>query len=114
MSLRRRGVETRMILTNNLALQRLPDAALVNLLARAHRYLDQLTEAPGRTQIDVARTNCADAADVSRILPLAFLSPEITAMIMIGSQPVGLTTQRLLRIGELPSSWSEQATLLGI
>lgn len=50
---------------------------------------------------------------MSRLLPLAFLSPKITEAILTGTQPVDLTAQRLSRITNLPSAWNEQAELLG-
>jgi hypothetical protein len=49
---------------------------------------------------------------VSRILPFAFLSPSIVDSILAGSQSLGLTTQRLLRISYLPASWKQQSELL--
>ncbi len=44
MSLRRRGVETRMILTDGVEHKREPDTALVDLIRRAHRYRQHLTD----------------------------------------------------------------------
>jgi len=56
------------------------------------------------------RTN---ASEVSRILPLAFLAPDIVCAVITGIQPVELTAKRLKRITPLPGAWSEQRDLLG-
>jgi site-specific DNA recombinase len=42
--MKRRGVETRIMLTDRSKFDRKPDLALIDLLRRAHRYLDQLTD----------------------------------------------------------------------
>ena len=42
----------------------------------------------------------------------AFLSPKIQAAILAGTQPVKLTTDRLVK-GTLPSDWREQQRLPG-
>ncbi|MDG4886867.1 recombinase family protein [Mesorhizobium sp. WSM4887] len=111
--MRRRGVETRLVLTDGSSPIREPDAALVSLLRRAHLYLDQLTDGAKRSLTDVALLNGTDASEVSRLLPLAFLAPKIASGIVAGDQPVELTAHRLPRLPELPIAWTDQATLLG-
>ena len=61
---------------------------------------------------DVASAFGVDAAEVSRLLLMAFLSPKIIDAITNGTQPVELTTQRLSRVPELPPSWAEQHRML--
>jgi len=51
-------------------------------------------------------------ADVSRVLPLAFLRPNIVEAIFEGRQPVELTAARLKRI-RLPHDWAAQREILG-
>ena len=53
-----------------------------------------------------------DASDLSRILPLAFLSPKLTAAILTGRQPPDLTLRKLTRGIELSADWSSQDELL--
>lgn len=50
-------------------------------------------------------------SDLTRILRLAFLSPDIVDRILNGSQPPELTTRKLSRLAELPHSWVEQRAL---
>ncbi|MEP9390544.1 recombinase family protein [Mesorhizobium sp. KR9-304] len=113
MSLRRRGVETRMVLADGSDAKREPDAALVDLIRRAHRYRRQLTDGSGCSLSQIAKHNSTDPSEVSRLLPLAFLAPTITEAILDGSQPAELTALRLSRMADLPLSWREQADLIG-
>ncbi|MER8807544.1 recombinase family protein [Mesorhizobium australicum] len=112
-SMKRRGVETRIVLTDGSKSSREPDGALIDLLRRAHLYLDQLTDGANRSLTDVAMLNGTDTSEVSRLLPFAFLAPKIAASIVAGDQPVELTTHRLSRVSELPRGWGSQLTLLG-
>ena len=111
-SLRRRGVEQRLILHDRQARVPRQDDALVSLVLRAHLFLRQLTEGEGHSLSDVAARNGTGLSEVSRLLPLAFLAPSITEAILSGTQPVDLTAQRLSRISDLPLSWAQQQSLL--
>jgi site-specific DNA recombinase len=111
-SLRRRGVEMRMLVTNSANRHREPYPGLVQLVIRAHRYLALLVNGQNKTITDVAMVEGVEASEVSRILPLAFLSPSIVDSILAGTQPVTLTPQRLSRIPDLPASWRQQSELL--
>ena len=111
-SLRRRGVEMRMVLTNSADQHRDPDTGLVQLVLKAHRYLALLVDGQHRTLSDIATTNKIELSEVSRILPLAFLSPSIVDSILSGAQPISLTPQRLSRLPDLPASWRQQSELL--
>ena len=110
--LRRRGVEARIVLECGDDGSRTPDQALVDLVARAHRYLADLTDRPGATIASVAASRGVPISEVSRILPLAFLAPSITLSILDGKQPVDMTVDRMVRIPDLPLDWQEQANIL--
>ncbi len=93
-AMKRRGVEFRMVVTNGDASNRRPDPSLVQLIAKAHCYLANLTDGSGRSLTDVARRYQTELSEVSRILPLAFLAPSITEAMLTSRQPASLTTQR--------------------
>ena len=61
----------------------------------------------------LARRDGIDPGDVSRILPLALLAPDIVEAILSGRQPIDLTATRLKRIPNLPLAWAAQRQLLG-
>lgn len=70
------------------------------------------TSTSARGIADVASSMEMDASDLSRILPLTFLSPKITEAILSGRQPHDLTLRKLTRGIELPIDWTVQNTLL--
>lgn len=109
--LKRRGSEMRLVIESELARQRQADPALVDLVARAHVYLDRLTSSSTTGSTEIAREFGVDRADVGRILPLAFLSPAMLAAILTGRQSPSLTARQLART-DLPMLWSEQEAAL--
>lgn len=110
--IKRRGVETRLVIDSDLTSKREPDAKLVEVVARAHLYLDRLSDGAGRTVAEVADLFGVHSADVSRILPLAFLAPKIVEKILNGTQPADLTIRKLARVSDLPLRWADQEALL--
>ncbi len=67
-----------------------PDQALVNLLADANDFMEQLTSGNCGTLADLARKTGRAPTEISRILPLAFLAPDIVRKIA-GRTPAGRT-----------------------
>jgi site-specific DNA recombinase len=107
-TLRQRGIEAKIVLgAENLELA-VSDPTLIGLIAKAHRWLDLLNTGAIPTLEDLASAERADAADVSRILPLAFLAPGIVESIVAGRQPVGLTLMQMKRLPHLACDWREQ------
>ncbi|MBT8413260.1 MAG: hypothetical protein KJO30_02930, partial [Boseongicola sp.] len=53
------------------------------------------------------------SGSVSRILPLAWLAPDISTAILEGRQPSNLTAKTLRALPELPLDWAEQQRILG-
>ncbi len=90
-----------------------PDLNLIGLIARAHRWLDDLATGKMLSVREIARRDTLDEGDVSGFLPLAFLAPDIVEAILAGKQPVELTAEKLKRFGSLPYAWEDQRRLLG-
>jgi DNA invertase Pin-like site-specific DNA recombinase len=110
-AIKRRGLETRIVI-NGAA--REPEASLVDLIARAHLYLARLTDGSVSSIADLSREIGVYRSDISRILPLAFLSPKITDAILSGYQPADLTARNLARLVDVPHLWKDQAKALGM
>lgn len=108
--LKRRRNEMRLMIEGTSS-QRSPDAAVVDVVARAHLYLDRLTGTPGTRIADVARDFGVDRADVGRILRLAFLSPRLLEQILTGNHPADLSARRLSRL-DLPMRWANQLAVI--
>ena len=110
--LRRRGPELRIVLGGAAAPAPMPDPLLVRTLIEARcRLAAYLDPAHALTVSDIARREGTDVGDVSRSLQLAFLAPDLVERILDGTQPVGLTGERLKR-AELPLLWDEQRAAL--
>ena len=63
--------------------------------------------------VELARRDGVGKQYVSRLLRLAFLSPEIVERIVDGCQPPELTAQSLLASRVLPLGWAAQKQALG-
>jgi len=72
------------------------------LFADQHASMDEIA-----THFDVSK------GDVSKLIRLAFLAPDIVQSILDGTGPVSLTADRLRRLSELPTCWQAQQRLLG-
>jgi hypothetical protein len=62
---------------------------------------------------DVAGIEGIDSSYISRLLPLAFLAPDIVEAIARGTQPPDLTAKKLIRDIDLPLAWRAQRQILG-
>jgi len=109
-TLRRRRVETKLVLAGERQVSLL-DQNLIKTIAQAHEWRDRLIE--GISVADLARELRLDDGEISRVLSLAFLAPDIIAAILNGQQPVELTTKHLKRLKPLPLAWTEQRQRLG-
>jgi site-specific DNA recombinase len=112
-TLQRRGVEARLVLSHGCSKGKSPNANLTAVVAKAHRCLSLLTKGGLASMEEVAKVVSLPASEVSRILPLAFLAPDIVQAILSGKQPITLTAKRLKRLPALPQDWAEQRQLLG-
>ena len=112
LAIKQRGVERRLVIEGPHSSRYRPDQTLIDLVARAHVYLDALTG--GRERQEIANSYGVHPENVSRLLPLAFLSPRILEAILTGQQPADLTARYLTRDIELPILWAAQHRMLGV
>ncbi len=61
----------------------------------------------GKTTIQIARENNTSKHRVQQSIDLALIAPDIVKAIIDGSQPMGLTSDWLMR-NRLPSDWQDQ------
>lgn len=109
--LRRRGVEAKLIADNS-SLAPTVDPKLVETIRDAHRWMNLLTSGEATSVDAIAELDAIPASEISRILPFAFLAPDITRSILTGKQAIDLTTERLKRLGRIPTCWNAQRALL--
>jgi hypothetical protein len=106
------GKQVRLILGNGNGEQAKPDERLIQEVARAQRWFDDLTSGRVATITELAGRSNFNVAHVSRRITLAFLAPDILERILNGTQPIGLTPERLGSVCPLPTSWDDQRALL--
>ena len=111
--IRRRGVEARLVMGAVERQQSKIDPHLVNVLKLANQWMQQLTAEKHLTIANLAARTSVEDNEISRVLPLAFLAPDIVEAIIAGQQPVDLTARRLKRLKPLPADWSAQRLGLG-
>jgi len=112
--LRRSGREIRMLIdsTDPSAVTK-PDARLVKLLIRAHRFHATLIGSPGARFAALAKQEGVSRSYFTRLVRLSYLAPDITQAVLDGRQPPHLTADKLLAHSRLPLAWHEQRMLLG-
>ena len=76
------------------------------------KAIKELREGKARSIYELAQRHGVNRTSISRLIPLAFLAPDIVEAILDGRQPTELTVSRLKQIGDLPVSWQEQRKLL--
>jgi DNA invertase Pin-like site-specific DNA recombinase len=92
--------------------ERKANADLVNLIARSNYFLARLTDGSCASIKQLVATLNVHPADISRILPLAFLAPSIVEHVLNGTQLPSLTPAYLRRGIDLPADWSAQRAAL--
>ena len=111
-SFRRRGVELKLVIANDRNPMLAPDPKLVAVAAQGHQWFDEIRQGKAGSIAELAQRCGVDRTDVGRMIPFAFLAPDIVEAILKGCHPVELTAARLRRVRDLPVSWAEQRHLL--
>jgi hypothetical protein len=110
---KRRGVEIKLIVTDERERPSAPDPHVITAVAQGRYWSVQIMGGEVKSVRKLAEYHGINQGDVSRILPLGFLAPDIVETILAGRQPADLTAKRLKRIRDLPVSWAEQRKVLG-
>jgi hypothetical protein len=109
MTMRRRGVELRLILDGRADEQRQVDPALLKGLARARSWFEDVAFGRASSLAEIARREGLRKRYVAPLTKLAFLAPAIAEAIAEGRTPIGVNLQMLMdgRL-ELAPCWSAQ------
>ena len=89
-----------------------PDPMLIAAVSSGRRWFAELKDGQARSISEIAKRQGLDRTDIGRLLPFAFLAPDIVEAILNGRQPIELTVTRLKRINNFPVSWQEQRKAL--
>ena len=88
------------------------DMPVLNSIARAYKWQESIDKREFRSIQELADSLDVDQSYVARTIRLAYLSPHIVRLFMLGKAPSGLSLSRLLRT--FPVDWKEQEALFGI
>ena len=108
--LKRCGGEVRLVLppdSHGANLHEVP--SLIRAISRAHDWLDRILRGQAVNQRSIAKQTGLDERYISRIIPLAFLAPDLTEAILEGRQAPGLSLDTCL--GNIPDDWAQQRTI---
>ena len=87
------------------------NASLCLAIARAHLWREKLENGEVSSIAELAQALGVDSAYIRRVLRLTLLSPEIIERVLAGSEPPGLSLERLRRF---PLIWGEQRATLSV
>lgn len=104
--LRRKGVETRIVLGGETAEI---DHTLIRNIVKAIGWFEAVKL--GQTFTEIAAKEKTSARRVQDLIGLAFLAPDIIGQVLNGTLPLHVTTNYLIRNG-VPADWSEQRAML--
>ena len=112
-SLKRRGGEMRLVVSapSTPDTVRQPIPSLVQAVVRGHDWFEQIVQGEVTGGRAIGKLENLDQRYVSRILPCAFLAPDIVEAILDGRQPEDLTLDKL--VARIPLDWEEQRNQLG-
>lgn len=113
LQMKRRGIETKLIIGGQALGEPNPD--LIKLVATARHWYEGLKSGTYATTGSIAETENVHRGDISRTLMLAFLAPSIVRDIIDAKHPADLTVDQLRRLSpNLPLDWTAQRAFLGM
>jgi len=112
LTMKKRGVELRLVIQNEPSSTANVDMVLLKTVARAHRWFDQLLSGEVKSLTAIATREGLNYRFVGKLVRLAFLAPEIVEAIAEGRQPPELSTELLTKRIRLPLAWGDQKRLL--
>jgi site-specific DNA recombinase len=107
-TLRRRGIEARLVLANTPAAL---DRTLVRTVARGWAWFEEIKA--GATMQSIADREGVTQRRVAHLVDLAFLAPDLVRSIVEGLQPPTLTADRLIK-SRHRMLWSDQRAWLSV
>ncbi|MGV8078771.1 MAG: recombinase family protein [Syntrophales bacterium] len=111
MQMKRRGIEMRLVIGGDRPGR--VDQSLLKTIIRANKWFNDLVSGRAKKMTEIAMREGVNRSYVSRVVNLAFLSPDITESIITGHQPADLNIEKLTKQIDLPLCWTRQHQLLG-
>ncbi len=105
MSIKRRGVEMRLVVSGGVE-PRILDPALLKAIARARHWYEELSSGRARSLAEIARREKLSKRYVSELVRMAFVSPDSIEAIVNGELRIAVNLQ-MFKDGrvDLPLDW---------
>jgi hypothetical protein len=111
LQMRRRGIETRLVIPGEEVAAPRRDPALLRALARGYQWFAELAAGTAASTKQIAAREGVSDSYVRHLVPLALLAPSIVESIL-GRQGVCLSAESLKTQTGLPIEWDAQERLL--
>ena len=112
LQMRRRGVETRLVLPGEATAVPRREPALLRALARGYQWFSELAAGTAVSTTQIASREGVSVSYVRHMVPLALLAPSVVESICAGQQGVCLSAERLKTQAGIPIEWDAQQRLL--
>jgi site-specific DNA recombinase len=112
LQIRRRGIETRLVIPGEEVAVPRTDPALLRALARGYQWFAELAAGTAASSRQIAAREGVSDSYARHLVPLALLAPLVVESICEGRQGVSLSAERLKTQAGLPIEWGAQKRLL--
>jgi hypothetical protein len=112
MQMKRRGVETRLVIPGEAVAAPRSDPALLRALARGYQWFGELASGRAASIKQIAIRDGLSHSYVRHVVPLGLLAPKIMEAICAGQQSTTISAERLKDHACLPIEWDTQQRLL--
>ena len=114
MQMKRRGVETRLVIPGEAVAVSRSDPALLRALSRGYQWFGELASGKARSTRQIAAREGLSHSYVRHVVPLGLLAPKVMEAICTGQQSVTLSAERLKDHARLPIEWDAQKRFLSV
>ena len=112
MQMKRRGVETRVVIPGEAVAVSRSDPALLRALSRGFQWFGELALGRVASTKQIAAPEGLSHSYVRHLVPLGLLAPKLMEAICAGQQSVTTSAERLKDHARLPIEWDAQQRLL--
>ena len=112
MQMKRRGVETRLVIPGEAVTVSRTDPALLRALARGYQWFAELASGRAVSTREIAAREGLSHSYVRHTVPLGLLAPSVIEAICAGRQSATLSAERLKDHAQFPIEWDAQQRLL--
>jgi len=112
MQMKRRGVETQLVIPGEAVAVSRSDPALLRALSRGYQWFGELASGSVASTKQIAAREGLSHSYVRHVVPLGLLAPKVMEAICTGQQSVTISAERLKDHWRLPIEWGAQQRLL--